>query len=238
MQSRNSKRVLNAGCGAAGSDRLHVGFRGEGWSEVRLDIDPRTAPDFVGSISDMRGIVPDASFDAVFSSHSIEHLHAHEVAPAFREFRRVLKPGGFALITCPDLGAIARLLARQDLESVVYVSPAGPVKVLDMLYGHGPSIAEGRVLMAHNTGFTDERLGRVAIESGFAEARVMAGETFDLWAVLLTPNAAVADISPLFEGTNVAPLFSSPAASENRESGPLVKSNAAARAGRPVFANS
>ena len=39
--------------------------------------------------------------------------------------------------------------------------------------------------MAHNTGITDERLGRFAIEAGIAEARVMAGESYDLWAALL-----------------------------------------------------
>ena len=39
--------------------------------------------------------VEDAYVDAVFSSHNIEHLYAHEVAEALSEFKRVLNEDGF-----------------------------------------------------------------------------------------------------------------------------------------------
>jgi SAM-dependent methyltransferase len=208
MEIYGQKRVLNAGSGSAASGRLHEGFRREDWTEVRLDIDPRTAPDLIGSISDMRSVVPDASFDAIWTSHSVEHLHAHEVEPAFREFRRVLKGDGFALVTCPDLAAIVEVILRRGVEAVVYQSPAGPIKALDMLYGHGRSIAAGQFAMAHNTGFTADRMGRVAIESGFVEARVIEGPNYDLWAVLLMPGTSLTFVSKYFESTKVAPLFS------------------------------
>jgi SAM-dependent methyltransferase len=223
------RRVLNAGSGPAQAGKVHAGFAaGKGWSEVRLDIDPRAGADLTGSISDMRGIVADASFDALWSSHSIEHLHAHEVAPAFGEFRRVLKADGFALVTCPDIEAIAKLLIRDGLEAVAYKSPAGPIRPLDMLYGHGPSIAQGYTSMSHNTGFTAERIGRLALAAGFAEIRIMEGPSFDLWAALLTPKAALADIAPLFAGTNVAALFEEAPADGARE--PLRVSAAGGRA--------
>jgi len=207
MNAPAPRRVLNAGSGGAGSAPMHSGFAPEGWTEVRLDIDPRAAPDLVGSICDMRGLVADASFDAIWSSHSIEHLHTHEAGPAFREFTRVLKPDGFALVTCPDLAAIARFLAREGVETVVYQSAAGPIRPLDMLYGHARSIAAGQSWMAHNTGFTAERLGRLATEAGFAETRIMEGPMLDLWAALLMPKARPAGIAPWFAGTHVAGLF-------------------------------
>ena len=206
--NRGAERYfLNAGAGGAGGRAPHPGFASSGWREVRLDIDPNTDPDIVSSICDMRANVSDARFDGIWTSHTIEHLHAHQVILAFREFRRVLKSDGFALVTCPDLAAIARLVAAGDLETVVYRSPAGPIRPIDMLFGLGRAIEEGRLSMAHNTGYTAERLGRVALDAGFAEARVVEGGNYDLWALLLAPEARMEDIAAMFVGTNFAELF-------------------------------
>lgn len=207
MNEASQKVVLNAGAGPVDAGHLHGAFVSAGWKEVRLDVDPRAEPDIVGSITDMRAQIGDGGFDALWSSHAIEHLHAHEVIPALREFRRVLKSDGFALVTCPNLTAIARLAATGDVESVVYNSPAGPIRTIDMLFGHGRAIADGRLAMAHNTGFTASRLARVALASGFAEVRVIEGPHYDLWAVLLARDARLANFAPMFEGTNVAALF-------------------------------
>ena len=212
METLGEKRVLNVGSGPAIPGRLHRGFRKENWIEIRLDIDYRTNPDVVGSMCDMRGIVADASIDAVWTSHSIEHLHAHEVEPTLREFRRVLKVDGFVLATCPDIATIANLILRYGLEADVYHSPAGPIKPLDMLYGHGRSIGAGQFAMTHNTGFTAERIGRVALESGFSEARVFEGLNFDLWALLMMPETNMTHVSELFNDTEIAPLFATDAA--------------------------
>ena len=101
------KRVLNAGSGSA-KGAMHPAFDPSGWKEVRIDIDARNAPDVVGSIAYMRDVVEDGSFDAIWCSHCIEHLHDHEVLPALREFRRILTNTGFAIVSCPNLDAIAR----------------------------------------------------------------------------------------------------------------------------------
>jgi SAM-dependent methyltransferase len=206
MNNPLQKQVLNAGCGAAGTGRIATMFPPTLWKEVRLDIEPEIQPDILGSFADMRGLVKDASFDALYSSHSLEHLYAHEVIPALREFLRVLKPDGFALVTCPDLAAIARQLLDGGSEGIAYQSPAGPIRPIDMLYGHSQSIGAGRIAMAHNTGFTAPRLGRVALASGFAEVRVIAGANFDLWALMLGPQASLEKIAPLLTGPEVAGL--------------------------------
>jgi SAM-dependent methyltransferase len=196
------KRVLNTGSGPSDREKLHPAFRTSGWSEVRLDIDTRVAPDLVGSVTDMRAFAPDASFDAIWSSHNVEHLHTHEVLTTFHEFTRVLKPDGFALITCPDLQAVARLVAEGKMEQTVYVSPAGPITPLDMMFGHSASIAAGNVFMAHNTGFTAERLGRVGLDAGFAEVRIGKGRFYDIWALALMPQADLEFIAQLFRETD------------------------------------
>jgi SAM-dependent methyltransferase len=201
------RRVLNAGSGFSTPDRLHSGFDREHWAEVRLDVDPRTTPDLIGSISDMRAVINDESFDAVWTSHSVEHLHAHEVMPAFCEFRRILKPDGFVVATCPNLEPIMELVLRSGLDTVAYQSPAGPIKAIDMLYGHGRSIASGQWAMAHHTGFTPGRLGEVALQAGFFEARVLEGVSYDLWAVLLMPRSNLLAFAPTFAATNIGILF-------------------------------
>ena len=207
MDMSPGKRVLNAGSGPAGAKSLHPVFDPSLWTELRIDIDPRYKPDFVGSVCDMRSLIEDASFDAVWSSHCIEHLHDHEVAPALGEFRRILRDDGFAVISCPNIDAIAKSLVSEDIESVAYLSPAGPIRLLDMMFGHSPSIEAGRVHMAHKTGFTADRLGRLATRAGFAEARVLEGENYDLWAALVMPKAELPGLAAFFKGTNVAPLF-------------------------------
>ncbi|WP_245572917.1 class I SAM-dependent methyltransferase [Lichenihabitans psoromatis] len=201
------KRVLNAGSGPTNADKLFRNFTPQTWDEVRLDIDPRTRPDLVGSIIDMRSIIPDRTFDAIWSSHAIEHLHTHEVVPALTEFRRILKPDGFVLLTCPDLTAVVRLMLTKGAEDVAYMSPSGPITALDMLFGHSASIAAGQTYMAHHTGMTIDLIGKRAMAAGFAETRVMPGASFDLWAVLMMPTADPKEVASFFAGTLIHELF-------------------------------
>ena len=76
-----------------------------------------------------------------------------------------------------------------------------------MLFGLGRAIEVGHLAMAHNTGYTAERLGRVALAGSFSEVRIVEGGNFDLWAILLAPAARTAEIAPMFTGTNVSALF-------------------------------
>ncbi|WP_158814062.1 class I SAM-dependent methyltransferase [Methylocapsa sp. S129] len=186
--TQSGSRVLNAGSGPRSSRQLHSVFRDKTWREVRVDIDPRTEPDLIGSITDMSAFAPARSFDAVWSSHSLEHLHAHEVPLALSEFRRVLKPDGFALITSPDLEAVASALLEHGLDHVAYISPSGPITPRDMLFGHGDSIARGKLYMAHNTGLTSASLGKLLLDAGFPTV-LAKRERLDLWVVALMEKA-------------------------------------------------
>lgn len=187
------RRVLNAGSGPITSRQLHPMFRKSPWREVRLDIDPATEPDVVSSITDMGALLPSRSFDAIWSSHSLEHLHAHEVPLALAEFRRVLKPDGFALITSPDLEAVAASLLEHGLDHVAYVSSMGPITPHDMLFGHARSIARGNDHMAHRTGFTCASLGQRLLEAGFPVI-LAKRQRLDLWALALMEEADKSDV--------------------------------------------
>jgi SAM-dependent methyltransferase len=177
------KKVLHVGCGHPDPNKLHTCFRTPEWTEVRLDIDPSALPDVVADIRDLSQL-PDAKVDAIWSSHNLEHLYSHDVPLALKEFRRVIRPDGFALITLPDLQEVARLIADGQLDDPAYVSPAGPIAPLDILYGHRSAMAQGNLFMAHRTGFTAKTLAQALLSAGFAMVSVQRNPSaFSLWAI-------------------------------------------------------
>ncbi|HEU4853586.1 MAG TPA: class I SAM-dependent methyltransferase [Telluria sp.] len=180
-------KLLHVGCGSSPRERLPFVFQHPNWQEVRYDIDPAVCPHLVGSITDMSS-VPDASMDAIWSSHNLEHLNSFEVPTALAEFRRVLKPTGFVLISLPDMLSIAKLVVDDALGETLYESPAGPIRPLDMIFGHQAAIKAGNNFMAHRTGFTATTLGNALADAGFDEVRVHEGTRWDLWAVATMPD--------------------------------------------------
>jgi hypothetical protein len=188
------KVFLHVGCGSNAKEHTTAAFAGSTWRELRLDIDPAVKPDIVGTMTSMVAVA-DQSVDAVFSSHNIEHLYPHEIPVAIAEFMRVLKSDGFAVITCPDLQSVAVLVAQDKLTEPAYVSPAGPIAPLDILYGYRPSMAAGNLFMAHRSGFTERVLRNTLLSGGFASvASRRRPAAFDLWAVAVksaTPEAAL-----------------------------------------------
>lgn len=174
--------VLHVGCGAATIKKMTPGFQ-DGWREIRFDINPGVRPDIVGTITDMAGVA-DESLDAVYSSHNIEHVFAHEVSRVLREFLRVLKPDGFLVVTCPDIETVAGFVAQGKLTSPLYQSPSGPISALDIMFGHSLSIRSGEEYMAHRTAFTQDTLSGALREVGFAMvASRRRQQYFDLWAL-------------------------------------------------------
>ena len=179
----NARRFLHVGCGSARKPNVGQGFLADDWEEIRLDIDPGAAPDVLSSMLDME-VVPDASVDAVYSSHNIEHLYPHEVPVAFAEFLRVLKPGGVLVLSCPDLQSVCRLVGEGKLTEPAYISPAGPIAPLDILYGLGSALAGGNLFMAHHTGFTLRTLVDGLRSAGFPSIAGRQREAnLDLWIV-------------------------------------------------------
>jgi hypothetical protein len=191
---------LHVGCGGSYKDRTTRGFNTSEWQELRLDIDPNANPDIVGTMLDMSAVA-DSSADALFSSHNIEHLYAHEVPLALAEFRRVLKPDGFVVITCPDLQSVCQLVAEDKLTEPAYISPAGPIAPLDILYGLRSALQRGNHYMAHRCGFTESVLVSVLHEAGFCS--VVSGSRgqphYDLWALASKEERAEEDMAALVE---------------------------------------
>ena len=163
---------------------LHVGCGGDslpdwlgGSAETRLDINPAHSPDIVASMTDMGEI---GEYDAVFCSHCLEHIHGYEVAGALAEFHRVLRPGGHALIVVPDLEDV------KPTDEALYVSPAGPITGLDLIYGK-QELVEHMPHMAHNTGFTAATLASALESAGFEPVAVSRISAFNLFGAGAKP---------------------------------------------------
>lgn len=188
------KTFLHVGCGPLRLQDTPFA-RNPIWSEVRMDASPAVHPDILASMTAMDDIA-DGRFDALYSSHSIEHVYPHEVAGVLKSFKRVLRRDGFALITCPDLQSVCALVAGGNLTGSAYESPAGPIAPLDILYGYRPALARGDHFMAHKTGFTQATLGEELKQADFAVSVGMRREAphFDLWFLAFVSAHTEADV--------------------------------------------
>jgi len=164
-------KVLHIGCGPVGVGKLPEEFDLTKWKEIRVDVDRETKPDVVASMTDLRYFA-DASVSAIYSSHTIEHLHPHEVTRAFAEFHRVLLPGGIVLLMTPDLIAVAESILRGDLEKIVYTVPHCEITPLDILYGYSRFIAHGMHYQQHHMGFSAETLKARLEAAGFSDVSI------------------------------------------------------------------
>ncbi len=190
---------LHVGCGPKHKNQTTRGFNTPDWTELRFDIDANVKPDLVGTMTDMSSVA-DASMDAIFSSHNIEHLYPHDVPLALKEFLRVLKPDGFLVVTCPDLQEVCRLVADDKLTDAAYYAPAGePISPLDILYGWRLQLARGQLYMAHRCGFTEKVLNGTLRASGFSAvaSRKRAHPYYDLYALASKGAMAEADLRQL-----------------------------------------
>jgi predicted SAM-dependent methyltransferase len=159
------KTLLNVGCGMSNISQLR-GFNNDNWKEIRLDINNTVKPDVVGTLTDM-SMIETASVDAVYSSYNLDHIYAHEVPIALKEFYRVLNKDGIAVVKCPDIQTVCELIAQDKLLEFLYESEAGPVYPIDVIYGNRIQIQMGNEYMAKKVGFTYSALNASFAEAGF-----------------------------------------------------------------------
>jgi SAM-dependent methyltransferase len=179
-QGTRQRLLVNLGSGPKGGAWLPAMFAD--WREVRVDVDPRVAPDILADMTDLSAI-ESGTVDAVWSAHGVEHLYLFEVGKAVAEIHRILADDGFFCLIVPDLQTIAEYIATDRLHEVVYESPAGPVTAHDMLFGCGPALAQGRSSMAHKCGFAPTLLLQKLQESPFAEIVLRRRTNYELAAV-------------------------------------------------------
>ncbi|MDR2076454.1 MAG: methyltransferase domain-containing protein [Desulfovibrio sp.] len=159
-------RFLHAMSGKVPRERTSLLFAGSEWEEVRMDPSRETRPDIQAAFPDMRG-VEEASFDAIFTAHSLERLYPHQVMETLGNCLRALKEEGYLVVISADIQEACALIAADGLMDTAYEAPAGPVTPLDILYGYRPALAAGRLEYARRCGFTAKTLMGSMAQSGF-----------------------------------------------------------------------
>jgi ubiquinone/menaquinone biosynthesis C-methylase UbiE len=164
------KDVLEVGCGI-GTDGIQ--FARAGARYTGLDRSPtaleqaRRRFELEGLAAEFRPVeLPkldgaDEAFDLVYS-HGVIH-HIEQTAEAVEEFRRVLRPGGTALVMLYHRGSLnyrlSILVVRRALAGLLLSQRAG--RVVQRATGEDPAVIEGHreLLREHGIGYlTDTRL--------------------------------------------------------------------------------
>jgi ubiquinone/menaquinone biosynthesis C-methylase UbiE len=168
------KKVLNVGGNSKG---IPLPSQYAGFDQLLLDIDPKGSPDIVCDARKLDTLEA-GQFDAVYCSHNLEHYYRHDVPKVLAGFMHVLKDGGFAHIVVPDMNEVMRITVERglDIDDALYQSSAGPIMVLDVLYGYSVEIERsGQDFFAHKTGFTQKSLLNALQRAGFSRIYNMAG---------------------------------------------------------------
>lgn len=161
------RTFLHAACGNTDKSLTTREFGGPDWREVRMDAAEEANPEVISSLLDM-GMLENESFDAAFTSRSLECLYSHEVGIALGNILRVLKKDGYLVVICADLQIACSLITEGKLLEPAYDSPSGPIAPLDMLYGYRPALAAGQFQYARKCGFTAKALAGTLSQVGFA----------------------------------------------------------------------
>jgi len=132
---------LNIGCGPQ-----RIG------EYLGIDIIKRRGVDVISSALELP--FQDASIDAIYSSHVIEHFNRPDMDKLFREFSRVLKSGGELEIICPDFERAMKRWLAGDYE---YRWNFG----ITTLFGKQTNMGQ-----FHYNGFTIPRLKRLLPQYG------------------------------------------------------------------------
>ncbi|MBR7746896.1 class I SAM-dependent methyltransferase [Undibacterium baiyunense] len=168
------KRVLNVG---GNSKAIPLPPQYAEFEHLLLDIDPRGSPDIVCDARKL-STLDAGQFDGVYCSHNLEHYYRHDVQKVLSGFLHVLKDGGFAHIRVPDIYEVMRTTIERglDIDDTLYHSPAGPIMVLDVLYGYSVEIERsGQEFFAHKTGFTQKSLLNALQKAGFSRIYSVVG---------------------------------------------------------------
>jgi len=124
----------------------------------------REVPDIVMNAKDMVNQEwMKEKYDAVYCSHTLEHIPRQETGAIFRGFAHVLKPDGFLLVRVPDVVAAIRDMDSKDKEFHQQPFPESENDILravtyhDIVYG-SDHLIKGNPHQQHLQAFTIKSL--------------------------------------------------------------------------------
>jgi SAM-dependent methyltransferase len=172
-------RVLDAACGEGyGAALLAAGARSVTGVDVSADTVRHAVaryghlPNLEFEIADCTRLpFADGSFDRVVSFETLEHLEAQDALLA--EFRRVLEPGGFAVLSSPDKAVYSE---EQGFENAFHVRELYREELEALVAQYFPAYRIlGQKLMFHSAIWAQEGPDAVSLQTLEDGGRVAAG---------------------------------------------------------------
>lgn len=163
--------LLNVGGGGRSLPERYAG-----WEQHLLDVDPGCEPDFCIDAKDIVGNGPLCEwYDAVYTSHTLEHFYQHDVPAVLAGFLYALKPGGLVDIVVPNLAECVREMQARghDVNDVWYRVNGLPITFHDTLFGWSVAMRQGKMAYAHKCGFTGASLLAALTAAGFTDVQVV-----------------------------------------------------------------
>lgn len=159
---------LNLGCG----NKIYKSTEETTWINVDIVAPPVLEADANFIRSDLRKLdLPDEHADHIFTSHVVEHIPVYDLDETFKEWMRVLKPGGTIAFEMPDL-------VKCCINYLQIITSQDPKMINRMgIYGfYGEQFPEAPY-MIHRWGWTFKTLAPFLIEMGFIDVKETAPVT-------------------------------------------------------------
>lgn len=150
--------------------KLEIGPRFEGWLGEdwdTLDVVSRPGLTYLADKDHPFDNIPDSTYDLIYLSHVLEHVHWYKVVSYLEELYRILKKGGVVEIWVPDfkklIGVYFGNSKRDSWEGPYYLSNSDKVDFKKMPPWNDFQWVLGR-MFAYQEGNFDENLHKGAFD--------------------------------------------------------------------------
>ena len=149
--------------------KLHIGGKEKHPEWEILDAIPSELTDHIGNANDL-SMFEDETFEAVYSSHVLEHFSYHEeLSQVLTEWHRIMKPGGTLYASVPNLEVLCELFLKRN-----ELSLQERFLVMRMMFGGQVDAYD-----FHKVGYDPEILATFLGDAGFENIQMVP--TFGLF---------------------------------------------------------
>ena len=155
------------------------------WKQLLLDIQAHPHVDIAHDARQLTQL-PSSEYDAVYCAHNLEHYYEYELREVLKGFKHLLKPSGYVHIIVPDIKAVMYHMFKHnlDLNSQIGHCELGPIRIIDVLYGHQAEIEkQNNGFYAHKVGFSPQNL-KSTLKPHFKEVYIQVlSDQFEIQAL-------------------------------------------------------
>jgi predicted SAM-dependent methyltransferase len=146
MMKKDIKLHLGCGWRNFGKDWIHIDDGDYQHLDIKCDVSKLDLPDNYA--------------DLIYASHVIAYFDRTEIIDIFKEWYRILKPGGILRIATPDFEAMSKLYVNGDIKLEQILGP---------MYGKMPM---DKITIYHKTVYDFNSLSELVYNCGFKDIKL------------------------------------------------------------------